>query len=112
MQQKQRKDREPDRRSYSRVQDRKSLHPHSLTRTWFPCTTPEATEISASPEIRRVARATPCLTGASMVLLPLLSLAVKVMTVPSETGFPAQSWTASVCTTTPFGVFSALKCSL
>ena len=59
-------------------------------------TTPDATEMVAGPAVFKVARATPFLMGASTVLVPLLSAAVKVTTVPSETGFPVQSRTGSV----------------
>jgi hypothetical protein len=38
------------------------------------------------------------------VLFPFAPVAVKVTMVPSVTGFPAQSWTGSVCTRMPADV--------
>src|SRR5579862_892854 len=70
----------------------------------FPITTPDAADITTGPSAISCARATPCLIGASTVLVSFPSLAVNVTTVPSGTGLPAQSRTGSVSTTTPFAV--------
>src|SRR5215472_10094911 len=83
---------------------------HSLIS--LPVTTPEATEMIAFPVMGSSVRATPFLTGASTVLLPLLSTAVKETTVPSGTLLLRQSFTGSVSTSTPFAVRRAFMCRL
>src|SRR5215471_7974081 len=83
---------------------------HSLIT--LPVTTPEATEMIAFPVMGSSVRATPFLTGASTVLLPLLSTAVKETTVPSGTLFLRQSFTGSASTSTPFAVRLAFMCRL
>src|SRR6185437_7128073 len=80
------------------------------TFTSLPMTTPEATEMVAGPGILSSTCAISFLTGTSTVLSPAGLLAVKVTTVPSETGLPLQSRTGAVCTRIPLGLRSALIC--
>ena len=60
--------------------------------------------MTTGPVAMICARATPCLIGASTVLVSFPPFAVNVTTVPSGTGLPEQSRTGSVSTTIPLFV--------
>src|SRR5215470_9864716 len=74
------------------------LHCFPVTFSSFPVTTPDATRMRALPSTGICTRAIPRFTGASTVVLPVLSVLVKLTTVPSGTGLPLQSRIGSVAT--------------
>src|SRR6185312_12317622 len=74
------------------------LHCLPPTCSSFPSTTPAATVIVALSDAGSSARAMSFLMRASTVLLPVLSVWIKVTIVPSGTGLPLQSRIGSVST--------------
>src|SRR5215469_5711116 len=85
------------------------LHRLPPNLTSLPATTPEATVMVAPGTAGNSAWATPRLTRASTVERVWPSLSTNVTMVPSGTGFPLQSRTGSVSTSTPFFAGAAWK---
>src|ERR1044071_324899 len=80
----------------------RELHYLPPTCSSLPSTTPAAMVMVALSEAGSSARAVPFLMRESTVLLPLLSVWIKVTIVPSGTGLPLQSRIGSVSTITLF----------